>query len=45
VIAAEAGAAVTDGGGGPPSSQLCVAATPALHDALVALLAEAGVGP
>ncbi|MPY92764.1 MAG: inositol monophosphatase [Acidimicrobiia bacterium] len=42
VIAREAGAIVTDGEGGPPSSRLCVAAAPPLHDALVDLLIAAG---
>jgi myo-inositol-1(or 4)-monophosphatase len=38
VIAREAGARVGDLAGGPPSSAFCVAAPPALFDALVALL-------
>lgn len=44
LVAAEAGAIVTDGAGGPPSSVLCVAAGPALHDPLLALLRDAGAG-
>lgn len=44
VIAREAGAIVTDLDGGPPSAGGCIAAPPALHGPLVALLQQAENG-
>jgi myo-inositol-1(or 4)-monophosphatase len=44
LIAAEAGAVVTDLAGGPPSEQFVLAATPGVADAVRALLADAGAG-
>jgi len=44
LVAAEAGALVTDLHHGPPSTEFVLAATPGIHDRLRRLLTEAGAG-